>query len=372
MWHRVSSTVAWSPPTSAEFGSVAKAAVAAGLAWWLATLVTDAPSPVLAALTAVVVVQVSARSPIRSALERSVAVVLGVMLALIIGDALELNGVVVALLVAASLGIAELLLRLPSPAARQVPVSILAVLSTFTFAQEASGRQRMVDTLLGAGVGVAIAMALPVSRVREARQLFAHLGDGLRESLNAMADGLQQPWSTEQTEEWRRNARTVRDRVARDAIAAVDGGESIRWNVRDRPHRDLFQRLAAAMPRFQRAAIGVSVIARGLDDHARLSGTSHVAMPSMGRLFGDLADAIQSLSLVVLGEIGSDSLERSLDAVRTQRQRCGDGASRRAREAVAGVDGAPPDELEGEWLGYAALLVQVDRIVADLSGPLAT
>ena len=30
------------------------------------------------------------------------------------------------------------------------------------------------------------------------------------------------------------------------------------------------------------------------------------------------------------------------------------------------------DELEGEWLGYAALLVQVDRIVVDLSAPSPT
>ncbi len=29
-----------------------------------------------------------------------------------------------------------------------------------------------------------------------------------------------------------------------------------------------------------------------------------------------------------------------------------------------------PATLEGEWLGYAALLVQVDRIVVDLSGSL--
>jgi hypothetical protein len=30
------------------------------------------------------------------------------------------------------------------------------------------------------------------------------------------------------------------------------------------------------------------------------------------------------------------------------------------------------DELDGEWLGHAALLVQVDRIVGDLSAPLPT
>ncbi len=34
-------------------------------------------------------------------------------------------------------------------------------------------------------------------------------------------------------------------------------------------------------------------------------------------------------------------------------------------------DGGLADQpLEGEWLNYAALLVQVDRIVGDLSAPL--
>jgi hypothetical protein len=32
----------------------------------------------------------------------------------------------------------------------------------------------------------------------------------------------------------------------------------------------------------------------------------------------------------------------------------------------------PADGQEGEWLGYAALLVQVDRIIGDLRAPRPT
>ena len=46
------------------------------------------------------------------------------------------------------------------------------------------------------------------------------------------------------------------------------------------------------------------------------------------------------------------------------------GASRRARLALEHDEGAEGDQLESEWLSYAALLVQVDRIVNDLSAPL--
>ena len=43
------------------------------------------------------------------------------------------------------------------------------------------------------------------------------------------------------------------------------------------------------MPRLERTAIGVSVISRGLDDHAHLGGTTHRAMPAMGALMIALA-----------------------------------------------------------------------------------
>ena len=48
------------------------------------------------------------------------------------------------------------------------------------------------------------------------------------------------------------------------------------------------------------------------------------------------------------------------------------GASRRAKLAIEHDEAFDADELEGEWFGYAALLVQVDRIVGDLSAPLPT
>ena len=46
------------------------------------------------------------------------------------------------------------------------------------------------------------------------------------------------------------------------------------------------------------------------------------------------------------------------------------GAARRARLALEHDELFDGDQLEGEWLGYAALVVQVDRIVGDLSAPL--
>jgi uncharacterized membrane protein YgaE (UPF0421/DUF939 family) len=374
LWQRTARAVSWTPPTSSEIGVVAKSGLAAGLAWWIAEMVTDLSAPVLAPLTAVVVVQVSVRASIRTAIQRSAAVVLGVVLALAIGDALGLNGITVALLVAVSLGVAELLLRLPPSAARQVPISVLVVLTAVASSPETLGWRRALDTVLGAAVGVGVSLVLPASRVVDARQTLDRLGQNLGGVLETMGTALQQPWSTEQTADWRRTARTVRERLVQQAVEAVGNGrEAARWNVRDRRHIKELGQYEEVMPRLERTAIGVSVISRGLDDHARLVGTTHRAMPAMGALLIALASAVRAVVHDVLGPTAEDAVDRSLAEIRVRRERCVQAASRRARIALEHDENHGDDvELASEWLSYAALLVQVDRIVVDLSAPLPT
>ncbi|HEX3090179.1 MAG TPA: FUSC family protein [Ilumatobacteraceae bacterium] len=363
----------WTPPTSTEIGVVVKSALAAGVSWWIAGLVTGVGSPVLASLTAIVVVQVSVRASVRSAIERSVAVVLGVIAALAISHWLHLNAITVTLLVAASLGVAELGLRLPRAAARQVPVSMLVVLAAVSSSSERQGWHRAVDTILGAAVGAAISLVLPASRLVDARQTLDRLADSVAKVLETMGAGLQDTWSVEQTETWRKQARVTRGRLVDQAIEAVGNGkEAARWNVRDRRHIDELTRFEEALPRFERTAIGVSVISRGLDDHARISGTTHKSMAAMGQLLIALATAVRATVANVLDPSNDGGLDASLEEVRTRRDICKQAASRRARIAI---DHDEDDDLalaEGEWLNYAAMLVQVERMVADLSAPLPT
>jgi uncharacterized membrane protein YgaE (UPF0421/DUF939 family) len=364
------SKLAWTPPTSTEIGVVVKSALAAGLAWWIAGLVTGVGTPVLASLTAIVVVQVSVRASVRSAIERSAAVVLGVIAALAISRWLDLNSVTVTLLVAVSLGVAELGLRLPRAAARQVPVSMLVVLAAVSLHNERQGWHRVVDTVVGAAVGVGISLVFPASRLVDARQTLDRLSDSVAKLLESMGAGLQETWSIEQTEAWRRQARVTRGRLVDQAMEAVGNGrEAARWNVRDRRHIEELTRFEEAMPRLERTAIGVSVISRGLDDHARMTGTSHKSMPAMGQLLIALAAAVRATVTSVLDSSQHADISATLDEVRARRDVCMQAASRRARHAIDQED-ADPVIAEGEWLNYAAMLVQVDRIVADLSAPL--
>jgi uncharacterized membrane protein YgaE (UPF0421/DUF939 family) len=371
VWQRIAKAVSWTPPTSTEIATVLKSGLAAGISWWLASVVTDIPDPVLAPLTALVVVQVSVRASVRSAIERSFAVVLGVLVALLVGDALGLNGVTVGLLVAASLVVGELVLRLPAASARQIPISVLVVLSTVTPDRVSFGGLRLLDTLIGAAVGVIVSLAFPASRLVDARQTIERLGDSLAVLLEDMGAGITEPWTTEQTGDWRRRARTTRERLVAQAAEAVgQGRESARWNVRDRRHIDALGRFEDELPQLRRAAIGVSVISRGLDDQAHLAPAAHAPMRAMGALLTALAGLIRAFAGELLGTAGSTDVGAAVDEVRMRRERCTHAASRRARVALDHEDGAEVDD-ESEWLDYAALIVQVDRITSDLEPPAA-
>ena len=112
------------------------------------------------------------------------------------------------------------------------------------------------------------------------------------------------------------------------------------------------------------------MISRGLDDHARMSGTTHREMLGMGALLIALAGAVRATVTSVLDSSQESDISASMEEIRTRRDVCRQAATRRARIAIEHDEQADADVIEGEWLNYAALLVQVDRIVADLSAPL--
>jgi uncharacterized membrane protein YgaE (UPF0421/DUF939 family) len=368
VWRRRTSSLDWTPPTSTEIGVVAKSAIAAGVAWIAAQAISDASAPVLAPLTAVVVVQVSVRASVRAGLERSAAVVAGVLLAVAVGDALPLNAVTVALVVGASLGVAQLVVRLPPAAARQVPISFLVVLTAIEANDDTSSWQRVADTAVGALIGVVVAFVLPASRVVDARQTLDRLSEHLAALLDEMGDGLQHDVTAEQTAAWRIEARTIRERMVVQAIEAVGNSrEASQWNVRDRRRLPELARYEAALPRFERTAIGVSVIARGLDDHAAIFESGHDAMPSLGALLRSLADLVRAVRSQVLHGAADVDVAAASAQVVDRRQRCVFAAQRRAGLAQ---NDTPDPRAETEWLNYTAMLVQVDRIVVDLHAPL--
>ena len=371
-WSVFAERVAWTPPTRAEVGAVARAGVAAAVAWMLAVALTDVQHPVLAPLAALITVRVSVHASIRSAIERSAAVVLGVLVAVAIGNTLGLNTLTVGLLTSGSLAFALLVLRLPRPAATQIPVSALVVMAALAAGEESYAWERAFDTVLGAAVGVVVSLALPASRRDEARGAMRRLATVIGDELDAMGDGLCATWSTSQTAEWRHTARLTRQRLVEQMTEAVGNGrEAAQWNIRDRPHAVELGLYEDVMPRLERTAIGVWAIARGLEDHAQLTGGEHRPMEAMGALLVALGNLVRVFVDEVLGDHPEGGVAGAVQEVHERRAPCARAAHRQTLEAP-NPHAQEPGGTGPEWMSYTALLVQVDRIVDDLRAPLPT
>ena len=369
-WGVFAERVAWTPPTRAEVAAVARAGLAAALAWMLAVAVTDVEAPVLAPLAAIITVRVSVHASIRGAIERSAAVVLGVLVAVAIGNNLGLNAVTVGLLASGSLAFALLVLRLPRPAANQIPVSALVVMAALAAGEESYAWERALDTVLGAAVGVAVSLALPASRRDDARESMRRLAGVLGDELDTMGHGLCATWSTSQTAEWRHAARLSRQRTVEQMAEAVGNGRgAAQWNIRDRPHAAELGLYEDVMPRLERTAIGVWAIARGLEDHAQLTGGEHRPMEAMGALLASLGNLVRVFAGEVLGDQPEGGVAGAVQDVWVRRGPCARAAHDQTLQATDHEPGQPSGR-GPEWMSYTALLVQVDRIVDDLRAPL--
>jgi len=358
--------MSWTRPTRTEIFVVLKAGLAAGVSFSVARWVTNVPNPLLAPATAIVTVHATAWTSLRIALQRSVAVVAGVIIALIIGDAVPLNGLTVGILVTVALGISVFVLRLSGNPANQLPITLLLVLAVVSYGQRSYGVGRAVDTIIGAAIGGLVSLALPASRLREARSALARLSVELADCLATMGAGVTRPWSDQMTSAWEARAQRARTRLARRAVDAVGSGrKAARWNYRDRGHLDDLAQYEDLAPRLERISIGVSEIARDLDRTAAQTPGDHTPTPRLGALLTALADAVQALG-DQLDTPGDDrALHAALREVEVRRDESRQGATRRAQLAVDGGANAL-DPAADEWLAYGAVLVQADAIVTDL------
>jgi len=370
MWTDTVRAWSWTRPTAGEVGTVLKAGLAAGLSFSVARVVTNVPNPLLAPATAIVTVHATAWTSLRVALQRSIAVVVGVIVALLIGDAVSLNGFTVAILVVVALGISVFVLRFSGGEANQLPITLLLVLAVVSYGQKSYGVGRAVDTIIGAAFGGLVALALPTSRLQEARSALTRLAAELADCLAMMGAGLQQPWSEKTTGTWEARAQRSRKQLARRAVDAVGSGRrAARWNYRDRRHLHDLERYDEVAPRLERISIGVAEIARALDETGARTPDGHVPTPKLGALVAALGTAVGAYERLLDHPDDNGALRAALQEVRICRAESEQGAIRRARLAIEGGARAVDPEAD-EWLSYGAVLEQADAIILDLERPI--
>ena len=195
------------------------------------------PPPLIAALTALLVVQATLASTLVNGVQRVLSVVAGVALAVLLVSVVGLTWWSLGALVAASIVVGQLL-RL-GPHLVEVPISAMLVLSVGHAAgAESIGSGRVVETLVGAIVGVLVNIAFPPPvRTRDASGAVAAFADEIAALLSAAADALGRgPIPVDLAMQWLEDARRLNRHSPRLDRVLVQLEESRRLNLRALRH----------------------------------------------------------------------------------------------------------------------------------------
>lgn len=215
---------------------VGKSAIATIAAWLFAAWLIPGPPPVFAAIAALLVVQPSLNQSFAKAIERSIGVIAGVVVASLLGLAFGESAWVVLMAIAVALVVAWAL-RMTPGTSNQVAISALLVLTLGTATPDYA-IDRILETLIGAVIGVIVnALVVPPVAIAPARESLRILGGELAASLERLAGALRMPQSAAEREELLLQARLMRPmrESAEAAIAAAQ--DSLALNPRSARYR---------------------------------------------------------------------------------------------------------------------------------------
>src|SRR4051794_30388931 len=165
--------------------------VAAVASYVVATLLFPGTQPLLAPLTAMLVVQVTPVSLLASGLDRVIAVVTGVSLAVTFAAVVPLEWWSLGILIFVSITIGQLL-RLRANLI-EVAISGMLVLGVGSLGAESAAWQRITETLVGAVVGVAVNLLFPPRiPTADAGRAIEGLADAVSGLLGRSADALEE------------------------------------------------------------------------------------------------------------------------------------------------------------------------------------
>jgi Aromatic acid exporter family member 1 len=362
----------------------------------------DNPPPLVAALTALLVVQATATGTVFSGVERVASVLVGVAIAVGFAFFVGLTWWSLGILVAAAIVVGQLL-RL-GPNLIEVPISAMLVLGVgFTAGAEAAAMSRLIETLIGATVGVLVNVAFPpAARSRYAGQAVQRLAEEIAALLEEAADGMGPTpgtaptrsvtdsgnffptgtgWftipsvdrtsgdlglTTDATRRWLDDARRLNRHVPRVDRALTHAEESRRLNVRALGSLERARSLRGGLEALEMCSVAVRTLFRAIDDWVRGgmvepdAAYAVRARVAWTELLGDLAVAVRAFGALLRAEVESSAeaeqtaLADALDRLRLHRVRHADALL------------ADPREHPDLWELDGALVTLVDRMLLEL------
>ena len=228
---------------------VAKSAVATVAAWFIAGWAIPGPLPVFAAIAALLVVQPSVNQSFTRAIERTIGVIIGVVVAGGLGLAFGNSVWVIAVAVVLALLLAWAL-RMTPETSNQVAISAMLVLALGA-ATPGYALDRILETLLGAVIGFIVnVLVVPPVAIEPAHRAVAGLGAELAATLDRLAVALSAPQPPARLAELLVEARLLRPMKDAADAAIADAEESLTFNPRARRHRRELAELRGSLDRF--------------------------------------------------------------------------------------------------------------------------
>ena len=348
--------------------------VAAVASYVVAILLFPGTKPLTAPLTAMLVVQVTPVSLLASGLDRVVAVVAGVSLAVGFSAVVPLEWWSLGLLILVCITIGQAL-RLRSNLI-EVAISGMLVLGVGVGAESAAW-QRMAVTLVGAAVGIATNLLFPPKVASaDAGRAIDGLADAVGNLLNRAADQLTELAVdhrdlTSAARAWLDEARDITHHdVPRVGRALLHAEQGRRLNVRAVGTPDVGPGLRQGLEALEHSAVAVRGMFRSLADATydvpaeRMWGdeaTAETVLLGLAQTFREMAAGIDAFGQLVHDEAGP-ARRISPGQVQVLREALDGLHEARARIDEILLSGAEPELLEL----HVAVLSTVKRLLREL------
>lgn len=336
---------------------------AAVAAYLVAEAITPKQASTLAPLTALLVVQVTLFSTLTSGLRRVVSVVAGVVLAVGVSSTTGFHWWSLGLIVAGSVILGQLL-RLGDHLL-EVPISAMLVLAVGDQAHVAAN-QRIIETVVGAAVGVALNVLLPPAvKARGAGDAVGRLAEAMAALLDRVGDDLVSGVFGEGVDRWLDDARRLSRQVARADRAVTEADESRRLNPRAVGTVDTGPGLRAGLDALEHCSVAVRGLCRAISDRVRdlpIEGDefANEVRYAFAVLLHDLGTAIRSYGELVRAEVetGGEAEQAELKAALE--------ALGEARARLIELLLVDPRDDETLWELHGSLLDSVQRMLREL------
>ncbi|MFF0837858.1 MULTISPECIES: aromatic acid exporter family protein [unclassified Streptomyces] len=338
-----------------------RSAAAATIAYVVALRLSPEPAPLTSPLTALLVVQVTFYATLTNGIRRVNSVVAGVLVAIAFSLLVGLTWWSLALLIVASLGVGHLV-RVDEYVA-EVAISAMLVLGVTTVGFTAWAR--IVETLIGAVVGMACNLLLPPPVwVDKAGASIADLSRRVRQLMLRMGEEAAGHVTWELAAERLHEARRLDQHIAQVDASLRQAEDSLRLNPRVREgllHRVV---LRTGLDTLEICTVVLRVLARSFTDLAKARGADELFPKQIGatveQLLSEIGDAIVSFAVLVTTHLSENA--ESAEARLAAELHTAAGTRDRLAELFQ-------EEIGKDWENWqlmGAVLTEVDRIIAEL------